>query len=298
MSAVRHSPPEAATERRAPRHLGRHALAVPSLTLWLLLFVAPLAVLIAYSFGQIDIITYTVDWGWTTENYRRIFDDVYLSTIVRSFALALGATVACLVIGFPVAYCISRQPARLQQLLLIAIVVPFWTSFVVRTYAWVNILKNGGPLEGALQKLGLLNGSLDLLYTPASVIIGVTYTYLPLMILPLFVALERIDPSLRHAASDLGATGWRVFLRVTVPLAVPGIVAGCVLVGVPATGEYVVPAILGGGKTLMYGNVVADQFLTVGDYPFGSALAASLMAVLTVVLVVTRRRAAELEAVA
>ncbi len=166
--------------------------------------------------------------------------------------------------------------------------IPFWTSFVVRTYAWVNLLKNNGPVEQVLNATGLHSGSLNVLYSPTAVTIGILYSYLPLMILPLFVALERIDPGLSHAAADLGASGWRVFRRVTFPLSMPGVIAGCILVGVPATGEYVIPSILGGGKTLMYGNVVADQFFEIGNYPFGAALAMSMMALVTLFLVVAR----------
>jgi spermidine/putrescine transport system permease protein len=173
------------------------------------------------------------------------------------------------------------------------VMVPFWTSFLVRTYAMTNMLGTGGPVDTVYGWLG--GGTLHVLYTPFAVGLGILYAYLPLMILPVFVALERIDPSLREAAFDLGANGRRTLRRVIIPLAMPGIVAGCILVGVPSTGEYVVPQILGGGKVLMYGNVVADQFQNTGDYPFGAALSASLMAVLTVVILVTRRAAARRE---
>jgi ABC-type spermidine/putrescine transport system permease subunit I len=282
---------------RSSTRLGRQLLPLPSLGWTLFFFLAPLGILVVYSFGQIDIVTFKLHFGWTLDNYVRIVDSLYLNTIVRSLVLALSATSACLVIGFPVAYYISRQSAGSQRLLLLAIMVPFWTSFLVRTYAWVNLLGNGGPIEDVLHRLRIVQGSLNVLYTPVSVGIGIVYSYLPLMILPLYVALERIDPALREAAADLGASGRRTFRRVILPLSVPGIVAGCIVVGIPATGEYVIPAILGGNKTLMYGNVVANQFLRVGDYPFGSALAVSLMTVMTVVLVVFRRRIAGVEEV-
>jgi spermidine/putrescine transport system permease protein len=167
--------------------------------------------------------------------------------------------------------------------------VPFWTSFLVRTYAMTNLLAKGGPVDTVWGWLG--GDPLNVLYTPWAVGLGILYSYLPLMILPLYVALERIDPAVREAAADLGASGWRTLRRVVIPLARPGILAGCILVGVPATGEYVVPVILGGGKTLMYGNVVAEQFQTVGNYPFGAALSITLMAALTVVVLVLRRGA-------
>ncbi len=178
------------------------------------------------------------------------------------------------------------------------VMVPFWTSFVVRTYGVFNVIGDRGQLQQLLKAVGIIDGDVHLLFTPVGVGIGLVYTYLPLMILPLYVALERIDPALLEAANDLGASPMRVLRRVILPLALPGIAAGCVLVGVPATGEYVIPQILGGGKTLMVGNVVADQFLQIGNYPFGSALAIVLTVIVMVVLLVMRSRSDRGEAVA
>jgi ABC-type spermidine/putrescine transport system permease subunit I len=284
---------EAAPARRRTR--AGSLLAVPSFGWTLLFFLVPLGFLFAYSFGEIDIITFQVHWGWTLDNYASVFDRLYLTAIRRSVLLSVGATGGALVIGFPIAYYISLQRGRRQLLLLLAVMVPFWTSFLVRTYAMTNLLGNGGPVATVWGWFG--GGDLNLLYTPTAILLGILYSYLPLMVLPLFVALERIEPAVRDAAADLGASGWRTLWRIIVPLAMPGIIAGCILVGVPATGEYVVPAILGGGKTLMYGNVVADQFQTVGDYPFGAALSMTLMAVLTVTVLVLRRAGARAEAV-
>ena len=272
---------------RSPRQL----LLLPTAGWTLALFLGPLVLLVVYSFGSIDLLTFQVHFGWTLSNYGDVFSDLYLETIGRSLLLSVGSTLGCLVIGFPLAYAISRQRGKWQVLLLIGVMVPFWTSFVVRTYGLVNLLDDNGPLADLLQWLGLVD-NLRLLYTPWSIAIGMVYTYLPLMVLPLFVALERLDPAVMHAAADLGAPPRRVFRRVVLPLAAPGIAAGCVLVGVPATGEYVVPAILGGDKTLMYGNVVANQFTGLGNYPFGAALAVTLTTLVTFVLLVSRRRAA------
>lgn len=274
----------------------RHLLALPTVVWAGLFFVAPLCLLIVYSFGSAEFLMLDVHFGWTLRNYANVFEGIYLEAIVRSLLLSLAATVGCLLIGLPVAYTISRQRGRTQTLLLVAVLVPFWTSFVVRTYAMVNLLADGGPLADALSALGLVDGRIHLLYTSGGVLIGMIYTYLPLMVLPLFVALERADVSLRAAAADLGAPPRRAFRRVVLPLAVPGIVAGCILVGIPAAGEYVVPAILGGDKTLMYGNVVSSQFVAVGNYPFGAALSVTLMAALTAFLIVTRMRTARAEA--
>jgi spermidine/putrescine transport system permease protein len=275
----------------------RQLLVAPSAGWTLLFFLVPLGIMVVYSFGQRDVVSLKLHWGWTVQNYIDIVDSLYLHAIVRSIALSVTATALCLLIGFPVAYYISRQAPRRQNLLLLAIMIPFWTSFLVRTYAWVNLLANQGLLQRMGEKFGLVHGTLDVLYTPTAIGIGLVYSYLPLMVFPLYIALERIDPALSEAASDLGARRHRVFLRVTVPLAMPGVIAGCIIVGIPATGEYVVPAILGGGKTLMYGNVVASQFFEVGNFPFGAALAVSLMTAMTVVLLLSRKRVTRLEEV-
>lgn len=276
----------------------RSILVVPTVVWAGIFFFIPLGLLIFYSFGQIDIFTFDVTWGWTFENYQRIIDPLYFKPIMRGVGISLLATSMCLLIGFPVALWMSRLSGISQSLLLVAVMVPFWASFVVRTYALVNLLSDGGPVADALKAIGIGNGAPGIMYTPLAVAIGIVYSYLPLMILPLFVALERIDPSLVQASADLGASSFRGFRRVTLPLAVPGIVAGCVLVGIPATGEYVIPAILGGGKTLLVGNVIADQFLKLGDYPFGSALAVALMLALMAVLVIARSRLRNAEDVA
>jgi ABC-type spermidine/putrescine transport system permease subunit I len=290
------------TAARAPSpwrrlRLGRHWLIFPAVFWTLLFFLVPLGLMVIYSFGQIDIITFQTTFGWTLDNYRQLSNSIYVHTIVRSLEMSIGATIGCLLVGYPVAYTIARQRGRVQTLLLLGVMIPFWTSFVVRTYAWVNLLSNDGLVTRALHALGLESQTSQIIYTPAAVTVGIVYTYLPLMILPLFVALERIDPQLLQAAWDLGASRFGVFRRVVLPLSMPGVIVGCILVGVPATGEYVIPAILGGDKTLMYGNVVANEFLKVGDYPFGSALAVTLMAFVTVFLVVTRSRLARMEEV-
>jgi ABC-type spermidine/putrescine transport system permease subunit I len=273
------------------RGLGRHALALPSVGWTVLFFIAPLCLLLLYSFGTTNVLTYEVQFGWTTANYTGVFHGLYIDAILRSLLLSAAATFACLLIGFPVAYTIARARGRWQLVLLLMVMVPFWTSFVVRTYGVFNLIGDNGPLYQMLRSLGLVEGGIHLLFTPVGVAIGIVYSYLPLMVLPLYVALERIDPALLDAANDLGAPPRRVLRRVILPLAMPGIAAGCVLVGIPAVGEYVIPQILGGGKTLMIGNVVADQFLDIGNYPFGGALAIVLTVIVMLVLVVLRSRA-------
>jgi ABC-type spermidine/putrescine transport system permease subunit I len=273
----------------------RHLLVLPTAVLTVVFFVIPLGLIAAYSFAQIDPVSLDVFFGWTTANYRAFDSTLYLHSLLRSVGLSLGATAICAVLGFSLAYFISRQPPRAQKLLLVAVIVPFWTSFIVRTYSWVDLLADMGPISRVTDFLHLTHAGDGVLYSPTAIAIGITYSYLPLMVLPIYVSLERIDASIYSAAADLGATPWRMFRRVVLPLAKPGIVAGSIIVGIPALGEYVTPEILGGGKTLMLGNILADQFQTTGNYPFGSALAVALMVVLLLVLFVLRRQATTFE---
>jgi spermidine/putrescine transport system permease protein len=266
----------------------RSLLALPTLAWMLVFFLVPLAMVLVYSFATISLVTYNIGFGWTLANYRQIHDPLYFDTLTRSVFLSLSATLGCLLLGFPLAYFISRQPGRWQKLLLVLVIVPFWSSFIVRTYAVVNLIDNGGPLEDFLHTLHVWSGPLNILYTPRGIGLGIIYSYLPLMVLPIYVSLERIDYALIDAANDLGANPRRTFRRVTLPLAMPGVAVGCIIVGIPALGEYVIPEILGGGKTLMLGNVITDQFLSVGDIPFGSAIAVALMAVMAVALLIVR----------
>jgi ABC-type spermidine/putrescine transport system permease subunit I len=279
---------------RAGRHV-RHLLVLPTALLTVACFVIPLALIAVYSFGSENLVTFNVFFGWTTANYRGFASSLYVHTLIRSLVLSAGTTGVCALLGLALAYFISRQPVRMQRLLLAAVILPFWTSFIVRTYSWVDLLQNLGPIDRLAGALGA-HGHIDILYTPTAIAIGIVYSYLPLMVLPIYVALERIDPALFDAAADLGASPLRQFRRVVLPLARPGLIAGVIIVGVPAIGEYVIPEILGGGKTLMVGNIMANQFLETGNYPFGSALAVSLMAVLLVFLFVLRRAQPPLEA--
>ncbi len=261
-------------------------------------FLAPLALVAVHSVGQVSLVTFQMRFGWTLQNYRDIGDPLYLHTLLRSLVLAASTTLLCAVAGFPLAYFASRQSERWQRLILLLVIVPFWTSFVVRTYSLVYLLENGGPLDAFARRIGLVSGHINFLYTPGSIAVGMVYSYLPLMILPIYVALDRVDPAVLEAGSDLGGSSASMFRRVVLPLAMPGLVAGATLVGISATGEYVIPEILGGGKTLMLGNIVADQFLNVGNYPFGSAIAMTLLAVLAIALVAAGQTRRSGEAIA
>ena len=217
------------------------------------------------------------------DNFALLFSEsLYLSAYWSSVKIAFGATLITLLIGYPMAYAIARASEKRRPYLLMAIILPFWTSFLIRVYAWIGILKDQGLLNELLMALGLISEPLHILYTPLAVQIGIVYSYLPFMILPLYAALERMDHSLLDAAADLGAKPWRAFVSVTLPLSVPGIVAGCMLVFIPAVGEFVIPDLLGGSDTLMIGKVLWNEFSRNVDWPMASALAILMLLALVV----------------
>lgn len=255
------------------------------------LFVAPLAIVLTYSFLTRGVYG-GVELPWTLENYQRLFDPLYLRIFMRSFVMALVATLLCLVLAFPAALFISRSPRR-KNLYLQLVMLPFWTSFLVRTYAWLFLLRDTGLVNSILQKLGIIHTPLPLLYNDGAVLLGLVYGYLPFMVLPLYATLERLDPSLIDAAADLGARPWATFLRVIVPLSRPGTIAGAVLVFIPCLGAYLTPDLLGGGRTVLVGNLVQDQFTAARDWPFGSAISMLLMLLVTALVWGVLRRESE-----
>lgn len=246
-------------------------------TIWLtIFFILPLLIVLIYSFLERG--TYGgVAWEFTFRNYQRLVNPLYLNIFFRSVGLAALTTVACLLIGYPLAFFVATRPPRWRNLLLFLVIIPFWTNFLVRTYAWIVILRAEGVINTFLQTLNLIDQPLDLLFTPFAVIIGLIYGYLPFMILPLYATLERFNFSLIEAAHDLGANDFRTFFRVIFPLTFKGIIAGSILVFIPALGAFITPDILGGAKTLMVGNVIQNQFLQARNWPFGSALSMILM---------------------
>lgn len=258
--------------------------------LWLvLLFVAPLVIVCAYSLLSRG--TYGgVELPWTWESYRRLIDPLYGTILLRSIALSAAATAICLVMGLPLALFIARATKR-KNLYLYLVILPFWTSFLVRTYAWMFLLRDTGLVNTALIGLGVLREPLPLLYNDGAVLLGLVYGFLPFMVLPLYATLERMDPALLEAAADLGARPWAAFFRVVVPLAKPGIWAGTVLVFIPCLGAYLTPDLLGGGKSVMVGNLVQNQFTNARDWPFGSAVSLILMFFTLAALAAFYRRA-------
>jgi spermidine/putrescine transport system permease protein len=290
------------THRRAPA-----LLLSPT---WLMLgvfFVLPLVIMLCVSFGQRG--TYgglkpIEDWwryifsGDFFSNYARSFDALYLNIYWRSMWMAVLTTVLCLLVSYPVAYYIAIvAPARFKTLLLALVVIPFWTSFLIRTYAWMLILRTEGLINTLLMHAGLIHHPLDLLYNNTAVMIGLVYGELPFMILPLYASLEKLDLSLLEASSDLGAPHWSTFLRVTLPLTMPGIVAGIVLVFIPSIGQFIVSDLLGGAKTILAGNLIQNQFAIAHNRPFGSAIAfeltATVLALLWIYAVYAKRKGHE-----
>ncbi len=245
--------------------------------LYLFVFmILPLALVVGLSFLSRG--TYgEVEFEFNPGNYLRLFDPIYGKILAYSLGVGFGTTLLSILIGYPLAYYIARSPARQRSILLFLILVPFWTNFVIRVYAWIMILRAGGFLDGVLQWLGITTEPLGLLYTPTAVMIGMVYEFLPFMVLPLYTSLEKIENSLLEAAADLGAPPWRAFLRVTLPLSVPGMIAGTILVFIPAMGMFVIPDLMGGAKTVLIGNVIRNQFLTARDWPFGAAASMILM---------------------
>jgi spermidine/putrescine transport system permease protein len=255
------------------------------------LFLAPLGIALVYSF-----LTRGAYGGlgepWTTSNYARLFDPLYGAILLRSFAMAAAATALCLVLAFPAALFIARSGRR-RNLYLHLVIIPFWTSFLVRTYAWMFLLRDSGLFNTALQALGIISEPLPLLYNDGAVLLGLVYGFLPFMVLPIYATLERLDPHLLEAAADLGAKPFAILTRVVIPLSAPGIRAGAVLVFIPCLGAYLTPDLLGGGKTIMIGNLVQNQFTTARDWPFGAAVSLTVMALAMVLLLVYLRRGGE-----
>ncbi len=268
------------------------ALLSPGVGWLLLFFLAPIGLMLAYSTMRRGLYGGVVP-GFTLENYQRFFDPLYLAILRRTVVWSLGCTVACLVIGYPVAYVIARA-RRWRQLLLFLVVLPFWTSFLVRTFAMIFLLRDSGLVNGILLRVGLIDQPMTLLYTPFAVMLGLVYGFLPLMILPIYASLEKLDDSLLEAAEVLGARPRARFFQVIFPLSLPGVEAGCLLTFIPALGSFITSDLLGGAKQVMIGNLIQNQFTVARNWPFGSAAAFVVMGlVLLAVVGYLRRRDAE-----
>lgn len=290
------SGPLALLTRRLRFKLPGAALVIAIPYTWLALFLfVPFLIVLKISFATSELSTppYSSLWQVTEDNILQfslhlgnygylLTDDLYVFAYMNAVKNALVSTVICLLLGYPMAYAIARSRPGLRTVLLMLVVMPFWTSFLIRIYAWIGILKDNGLINNFLIWLGVITEPITMLYTPFSVYVGMTYGYLPFMILPLFAALEKLDGTLLEAAADLGAKPITTFFKITLPLSMPGVVAGSLLVFIPACGEYVIPTLLGGPDTLMIGNVLANEFFENRDWPVASAVAILLLLVLIV----------------
>jgi putrescine transport system permease protein len=284
----------------------RLVVAVPYL--WLAaFFLVPFMIVLKISFSQVALAqppylpVLDLAAGWqgvrdfiaelTLESYTLLLSDwLYLLSYLRSLAIGLAATAVLLLLGFPLAYALARAPGRVQGVLLVLVVLPFWTSFLIRIYAWMNILQRDGLLNGLLQTLGFIDAPVAWLATDTAIMIGMIYSYLPFMVLPLYASLQKIDTALLEAAADLGAPAWKAFWLVTVPLARSGIVAGSLLCFIPIVGEFVIPDLLGGSRSLMIGQTLWVEFFSNKDWPVASALAVILLLLLLLPIVFYQRQ--------
>lgn len=274
---------------RRPRVWGWVLLA--PMLLWLAAFVVvPMGILLVYSFCQRDDLGRVV-FSFSWENYARVFDPIYLGILGRSVGYAALTTVLCVGIGYPVAWYIARQREAVRNRLLLLVMIPFWTSFLIRTYAWITILKSEGLLNGMLQYTQVISAPLEILYTPVAVIIGLVYAYLPFMILPIYGSAEKLDNALVEAAHDLGAGPVRAFSEVIIPLTWPGISAGVLLVFVPAIGMFAITDLMGGAQVPMIGNVIQNQFFKARNWPFGAALGVIFTLMFVIAYALAQRRA-------
>ena len=272
----------------------RAVIGVPFL--WLGVFFALpflLVLVIALGTNNPDAVP-PVELGFSLRNFALLFsDDLYLAAWLSSIRIAATSTLVALLLGYPMAYAIARAAPNRRPLLLMLVVLPFWTSFLIRIYAWMGLLASNGTIDRFLRWTGIADTPGTILGTEWAVHLGIVYAYLPFMVLPLYATLEKLDTGLLEAASDLGARPWQAFLTVTLPLSFPGIVAGCLLVFIPSVGEFVIPDLLGGTDTLMIGKVLWDEFFTNADWPLASAVAVCLLVLLVVPIAIFQRQQAK-----
>jgi ABC-type spermidine/putrescine transport system permease subunit I len=248
-------------------------------------FLAPVVFILLYSFGSLSFLTLSVHWGWTTSSYKTIIHSPYLTTFGRALWIAVATVALCAPLGFAISLVIVRATARRRVALFLLVLFPFWTSFIVRTYAWTNILGPRGYIANLTADLG---HRVTLLGTDWGILIGMVAAYLPMMTLPVYVSLSRVSDTLVSAARDLGAGEWRIMRTLLIPGAAPGLAAGALLVGIPASGEYVVPAVLGAGKVTLVGGLLATELQDNGNYPLGAALTVGLIVLMMLMLLAAK----------
>ena len=277
-SAVLEVTPE--FERAAARADSRRGflLSLPAYVYLVLFFAIPFGIVVVYSLATRNRIGGTDLAGWNLDSYRRLAEPIVRDILFRSVWIAVLTTLICLVVAYPFAYYIATRTPMVRNILLVFVMIPFWTNFLVRNYAWRVILGSDGPFAAVTEALGI--GRQEILFTHSAVVVGLVYGFLPFMVLPLYAAIERIDVSLIEACRDLYASGAQTFRRVLLPLSMPGVLAGSILVFVPSLGAYVTPQILGGGKSTMLGSYIVVQFLTARNWPLGASLSFVLMTVM------------------
>jgi len=287
---------EAASRKHRRAGEGSWWAGMPGLLFLVLMVLGPMIIIFIYSFLSRAKFGVGVKWVFSANPYLdlffseslrggRTFDATYLEIILNSFWYALFTTIACIVLSVPVAIWMATRPERIRTLLVFAVTIPFWTSLLIRTYAFIIILNDNGPINGTLQWAHVISSPIGMLYTPFATVIGLVYAFLPFMILPIYAASERFDFRLAEAAYDLGANRWIVLWRIVLPSVRPGLIAGTLLVFIPALGSYLAPELLGGGKTSMIANVIAAQFGASRNWPFGAALSVLLLVITMLVLV-------------
>ncbi|MGL4730686.1 MAG: ABC transporter permease [Clostridium sp.] len=253
-------------------------------TLWLVtFFVVPLIIVFAFSFlsrgeyGEVQL-------PLTLENYRRLLSPMYLEILWKTVVMGILTTLGCLIIGYPFAYFIGRANKKYRSILLLLVILPFWTNSLVRTYAWIILLRTEGVINTVLLNLGIISNPLQMLYTDGAVLLGMIYIMLPFMVLPIYTSIEKLDMSYIEAANDLGASPIKTFKDITLPLTKPGIIAGCMLVFIPTLGYFFISDLMGGSKTMLISNLIKNQFLTSRDWPFGSAIAVVLILLMLIAI--------------
>ncbi len=262
---------------------------LPSIIWLMILFVIPVIFILAFSFFERG--TYGgVNYIFSLENFKLVFDGIYIKIFFKTVLIAIINTILCILLGYPLAYYIStRKSIKVKNLLLMLIILPFWTNFLIRTFSWMIILGNEGLINTSLINLGIINEPLELLFTPFAVQIGMLYNYLPFMVLPIYASLEKIDKNIVLASNDLGANNIKIFFNIIFPLSIKGLFVGVFLVFIPSLGEFIIPDLLGGAKSPMIGNIIKDQFLTSRNWPFGSALVIVVMALILITIIINNK---------
>ena len=252
-------------------------------------FIIPMLIVVVVSFASRTPYGEVV-FEWTLENYARFFEPLYLKIFMNTVLVSLLTTVLTILMGYPLAYYIVHLPKKWRQVGLIMVMVPFWINFLIRSYAWVIVLRSQGLVNTVLMNLGIIDRPLQLLYNGAAVMLGMVYALLPFMVLPIYVTLEQMDWRLLEAAYDLGAAPWTAFKKITLPLSIMGVAEGTIMVFISSIGMFIVPDVMGGAKTVLIGNLIQNQFLSARDWPFGSALSI-ILAILSLVLIMLYYRA-------